>query len=95
MDLRPPYEACAVQLVIFLDMNDVECLTVAIAGPSSIRALIDRGLRDRKEAGSDGKNVIIVCDEPEARDLLRHAQTNCSPAVSKILRAFHLANLIP
>ena len=83
------------QLVIFLNMEDAKCLASNVPETSVVGELIFRALRLRQMVGLDSHNVLVVCDETEARELLKRAQDECPQCVEKILRAFTLAGLVP
>ena len=83
------------QLVIFLNMEDAKCLGANVPESSVVGELIFRALRLRQMVGLDSHNVLVVCDETEARELLKRAQDECPQCVEKILRAFTLAGLVP
>ncbi|MGH7855594.1 MAG: hypothetical protein ACREP3_19270 [Candidatus Binatia bacterium] len=83
------------QLVIFLNMEDIRCLAEGVSDTSTVGELIFRALRLRQMSGAEGQEVFVLCNETEARELLRHAQSQCQQTVNKILRAFDLAGVIP
>lgn len=83
------------QLVIFLNMEDIRCLAEGVSDASTVGELIFRALRLRQLSGTEGQDVIVLCNETEARELLKHAQSQCQQAVDKILRACDLAGVIP
>ena len=83
------------QLVIFLDMEDIDCLVKGVSDTSTVSDLIFRALRLRQISGASGQDVIVLCSDTEARELLRHAQAQCEECVEKILRAFQVAGVTP
>lgn len=83
------------QLVIFLNMEDIRCLAEGVSDTSTVGELIFRALRLRQLWGTESQDVIVLCNETEGRELLRHAQSQCQQAVDRILRAFDLAGVIP
>ena len=84
-----------VQLVIFLKMVDIDCLAKGVSDTSIVSELIFRALRLRQMSGATGQDIFVLCNETEARELLRHAQAQCEDCVEKILRAFQIAGVTP
>jgi hypothetical protein len=84
-----------VQFEIFFNMDDIECLARGVSDMSTVNELIFRGLRLRQLSGATGQDVLVLCSENEARELLLHAQAQCDQSVEKILRAFEIAGATP
>jgi hypothetical protein len=84
-----------VQLVIFLNLEDIDCLAKGLSDTSIVSELIFRALRLRQMSGAPGQDVFVLCSDTEARELLRHAQAQCEQCVEKILRAFQMAGVTP
>jgi hypothetical protein len=84
-----------VQLVIFLNMKDIDCLAKGVSDTSIVSELIFRALRLRQMSGGSGQDVFVLCSDTEARELLRHAQAQCEECVEKIRRAFQMAGMTP
>ena len=83
------------QLVIFLNLEDIDCLAKGVSDTSTVSELIFRALRLRQMSGASGQDVFVLCSDTEARELLRHAQAQCEECVEKILRAFQIAGVTP
>jgi hypothetical protein len=84
-----------VQLVIFLNLEDIDCLTKGLSDTSIVSELIFRALRLRQMSGAPGQDVFVLCSDTEARELLKHAQAQCEQCVERILRAFQMAGVTP
>jgi hypothetical protein len=84
-----------VQLVIFLNLEDIDCLAKGLPDTSIVSELLFRALRLRQMSGAPGQDVFVLCSDTEARELLRHAQAQCEECVEKILRAFQMAGVTP
>ena len=61
----PCYGVLHVQLVIFLDIEDIDCLGNGVSANSTIAALIQYALRLRKDAKATGRDVFVLCTELE------------------------------
>ena len=83
------------QLVIFLNMEDIDCLGKGVSDRSIVSEILFRALRLRQLSSASGQQVFVLCDENEARELLRHAKAQCEECVDKILRAFQIAGVTP
>ncbi len=83
------------QLTIFLNMEDAKCLARDAPDTSGVGQIIFRALRLRQGAGSQSDQVFVLCNENEARELLRRAQDECQECIDKILRAFDVAGIVP
>jgi hypothetical protein len=81
------------QLTIFLDIEEVNRFRQIDPSTSSASEAIERAIRVWEYWGSVGRDVVVECDDSEARDLLSCAESHCPSAVDKIRRAFRLAHL--
>jgi hypothetical protein len=84
-----------VQDLIFLNLEDIDCLTKGLSDTSIVSELIFRALRLRQMSGAPGQDVFVLCSDSEARELLKHAQAQCEQCVERILRAFQMAGVTP
>lgn len=81
------------QLIIFLDIVEADTLRQLNHAPSSAKQAVERALQTRRYWGSRGRDVIVECDDKEARELASYAHSHCPSAVQKIRTAFRLAHL--
>ena len=81
------------ELVIFLHMEEIDCLGRDVPANSTVRSLLMRALQLRHAAGASGRNAAIFCDEHGGHELLDYARTKCPECVEKIERAFLIAEL--
>ena len=81
------------QITIFLDTEEADYFCKIIPAASAGTEAIQGALRTRESWGSDGRDVIVVCEDSEGAELFRYAQSYCPSAVEKIRRAFRLAHL--
>jgi hypothetical protein len=86
-------EDAAVQLTIFLDIEEANRFCQVVPATSPASEAIGRAIRMREYWGSVGRDLVVECDDSEARDLLGCAESYCPSAVDKIRRAFRLAHL--
>ena len=81
------------QMTIFLDVEEAHFLRDMIPGSSAGSAAIVRAIHNRDYWGSEGRDVIVNCDDDEGLELLAYAESYCDSAADKIRRSFRLAHL--
>jgi hypothetical protein len=81
------------QLTIFLDITEADSLRRMYHAASSARKAVERAIQARDYWGSIGRDVIVECDDRDARELASYARSHCPSAVDKIRSAFRLAHL--
>jgi hypothetical protein len=80
-------------LKIFLDQKSFHCLKRAIPRGSNSRLVLAAAVQFKNVGGYlFGNNVVISCDEAEARNLLLYAG-HCPGGIASIHEAFRSAGL--
>jgi hypothetical protein len=82
-------------LKIFLDEKNFHCLKRSIPPGSNSKLVLKEAVQFKNVGGwLLGSNVVISCDEVEARNLLLYAG-HCPGAVASIHEALRSAGLFP
>lgn len=80
-------------MTIFLDIEEASFLSEILPDTSLASQAIGRAMRTREYWGSDGRNVVVQCEDMDGLDLLGYAESYCPNAAASIRRAFRLANM--
>ena len=77
---------------IFVNVEDFNCFKEFVPDNSAAADTLARTARFYGDLFPSTGEVVIICGEPEARDLLTHATNHCQDSLVNIRAAIRRAN---